>query len=407
MNRENFGIYKAIIVGGGASGLALSICLSNKFSPSKVALFEKLDRVGKKILVTGNGQCNLTNEVISSSNFHSENNGFSNSIIDAYGNKAVVDFFTKLGVPLVVEDSKFYPMSKQASSILDAMRFKIGSTYAQIFTACEVVSAVKKNGVFEVKCLDGKVFYCENLIISVGGQAQKHLGSDGKSYSLLESFGHKKTKLFPSIVQLKCDMSKIKGLKGLKQKATVTATVNGNAVKSFNGDLLFTEYGVSGNTIFNISPYVVGKTNCKLAIDFCSDIECGELEKLITAKKQNCSYLTAEHLLSGIMNNKIAVSILKILGYNPNCSITEISAKKVAYEVKNFTLDITGSMGFDNAQVTKGGISTVDFDNKTLQSKLVSGLYAIGEVLDVDGDCGGYNLTWAFSSAFAVADSIR
>ena len=407
MNRENGGVYKAIIVGAGASGIVASIGLQSKFSNCKISLFEKLDRACKKLLVTGNGQCNLTNESVDVINFHSAQQGFCNHVIEKYGNKRIISFFENLGVPCVVDGGKVFPMSKQASSVVDALRFKLQSAGVELYSSTEIVSAKKVNGVFEVKDNNGKTYTAENLIISVGGQAQKHLGTDGRSYALLESFGHKKTKLFPSIVQLKCDTQKIKGLKGLKQKAKLTAIVNGNSVKSFTGDLLFTEFGISGNSVFNLSPYLVDKQNALISVDFCPDITLEGLTSLIKRKQKDCSYLSGEYLLSGVMNNKIAFSVLKSLGYNLNQNITKYNAENIASQVKNFTLKVTGGLGFDNAQVTKGGISTVDFDDKTMQSKLVKGLYAIGEVLDVDGDCGGYNLTWAFNTAFCVIDGIN
>ena len=171
---------------------------------------------------------------------------------------------------------------------------------------------------------------------------------------------------------------------------------------------MFTEYGVSGNVCFSLSSYLSGKSNGEIIVDFCSELSLEKLISLIKTKQDNCPYLTGEYLLMGIMNNKIALSVLKNSGFsNLSLPISKYNAEKVARAVKSYSIAVTGTKGFDNSQVTKGGIDTRDFNDKTLESKLVPNLYACGEVLDVDGDCGGFNLKWAFASSFAVGESIK
>ena len=406
MNRANSKIYKAVIVGGGASGLALAIKLSNKFGGENVALIERLDRVGKKLLTTGNGQCNLTNKNCAISRFHSQNKGFFTEIINMYGEKAVIDFFNSLGVLTVCDGDKIYPYSKQASAVLDALRYKISALKTETYLGVSATKIINKNGEFEIALIDNGTIRAKNVIVAVGGCAQKHLGTDGSGYSLLENLGHKLTKLYPSIVQHKCQPNLVKGLKGLKQKVKISTKYNEKII-SFTGDLLFTDYGVSGSAVFNISPYVSGRKEPIIEVDFCPDLSYTELKSAIKNIQNNSPYLKGENVLLSIMNLKIASTVLKNCGFDLSKGVKSYSAEDIAKAVKNYSIVITGSLGFDYAQVTKGGIDTADFDNKTLQSKLVSGLYATGEVLDVDGDCGGFNLTWAFSSAFAVADAIN
>ncbi len=234
------------------------------------------------------------------------------------------------------------------------------------------------------------------------------ISSDGTSYSLLTKFGHKLTKLHPSIVQLKTEKSKIKGLKGLKQKVLLKGCVKDKEVCSFLGDVLFTDYGVSGNAVFSASSYLTGESDTKVIIDFCPQLSEEELKLQIINKIKNCPYLTVEYALMGVINNKIASSILKnCLGLDLTKNISEINVNKVINAVKNYELKVEGTAGFDNSQVTRGGVSLNDFDCVTLESKLLKGLYACGEVLDVDGDCGGYNLQWAFASACAVSEAIK
>ncbi len=407
MNRENYSPFKAIIIGGGASGLALSIALGEKFGGSNVLLIEKLDRVGKKLLSTGNGRCNLANLDNELVHYHSENNGYFNEIIKKYSSE-VPKFFKEIGVPLSVEDNKVYPLSKQASSVVDALRFKLESIGVIALTGIRA-NCVKKSGEnFIVLCENGNEFYAQNVIVSVGGKSQKHLGTDGTSYSLLENFNHSLTKLYPSIVQLKVkDLHRIKGLKGLKQKVSAKAMVDGKVLAETEGDLMFTEYGLSGNAIFYLSSYLAGKKNCSIEVDFCPELSSEELFSILKQKQKDCYYLKAEYILSGIINLKISQSLLR----NENAGnlqgdISSLNVSKVLNAVKNYKIEISETLGFDGAQVTKGGIKVKDFNPLTLESKFEKGLYATGEVLDIDGDCGGYNLNWAFCSALAVADSI-
>ncbi len=407
MNRESRAPYKAIIIGGGASGLVLSISLAKKFGKDKVLLLEKLDRVGKKLLSTGNGRCNLSNVDNEFIHYHSENAGYFNEIIQNYTNK-VSEFFSSIGVPFTQEEGKVYPLSKQASSVVDALRFKLESIGAKVVTGIRANRLKKSENFFTVLCDNGESFQGENVVVSVGGKSQKHLGTDGTSYSLLTDFNHTLTNLYPSIVQLKVkDLSRIKGLKGLKQKVCAKAVVNEKTVSQTEGDLLFTEYGLSGNVAFFLSSYLAGKDKCSIVVDFCPELTCEELTSLLIKKQNDCSYLKGEYVLSGIMNLKISQSLLRNQNsFNLQDGICSFDVSKVVSAVKNYKIEISGTMGYDFAQVTKGGIKVDGFNHKTLESKFASGLYACGEVLDVDGDCGGYNLNWAFCSALAVADSI-
>lgn len=405
MNRENLNYFKYAIIGGGASGLSLSIKLADKFGGKNVCLFEMQDRVGKKLLTTGNGQCNLTNLDLDLGHFHGEFSNYFDKIITSDAHKEITDFFKGLGVLTCAEASKIYPLSKQASSIVDALRFKIQALNVKTFLNTQIVQLSNENGTFILRSINGETFKAENVIVAVGGNSYK---STVSPYSLLENLGHKTTKLYPSIVQLKTELSEIKGLKGLKQRAKITALINGKEVANSTGDILFTDYGVSGNAVFYLSSYLIGKQKATLSVDFCPELSFSELVKFIKNKQENCSYLSGEYLLSGIMNNKIAQAVIRNGAFsNIQSSILHFDAESVAKAVKNYVLTVTGSLGYDMAQVTKGGIKVNEFDSVTLESKIVKNLYATGEVLDVDGDCGGYNLTWAFLSAFAVAKNVK
>lgn len=406
MNRENQGVFKAIVIGAGASGLVASIELLKKFGKGSVAVFDRLDRVGKKLLQTGNGQCNLSNDSEKIAHYHGENAFFPSSVLNKYS-KNIEPFFNSLGIPFTSDNDKVYPLSKQASSVVDALRFKLESLGAVLNLSSEVSFVKKQGNLFVVESKNGIRTIGENLIVCVGGKSQKHLGTDGSGYSILTTFNHSLTNLYPSIVALKTDTSKIKGLKGLKQKVSAKAVANGKVLAETQGDILFTDYGVSGNVSFYLSSYLANEQNGELLIDFCQSLSVEEIESLILAKQKNCPYLTGEHLLLGIMNGKIASSVLRNSGFaNLSAPIKDFSAREVAKAVKGYKISVKGVLDFDSSQVTKGGIKTSEFNDETLESKLVKNLYACGEVLDVDGDCGGFNLKWAFASAFAVSNNI-
>ena len=406
MNRENNKVFKVIIIGGGMSGLVSACQLSKRFLGEEIAIIEKLPRVGKKILSTGNGQCNLTNENITLSNYHGKDVEFAKYSLENFDKNSLINFFEELGIKLCVDNGKYYPLSKQANSVLDALRFNLLAKGVNIFTE-EKVTNVSKKEVFLVETDKNNKYFAKNVIVSVGGKSAKHLGTDGSSYSLLEKFGHKTTSLYPSLVQLKCDTSLIKGLRGLKSQVELYATTSSKTSNKIKGELLFTDYGLSGNAIFTISSQLAGEKDAKVYVDFCPSMTSGELIDFLTKKIQNCSYLNAENLLSGIVPNKMALRFLINNGINPENPLDKNSVEKVVNFLKSTCYKITGDTGFDNSQVTHGGIITSDFDSTTMQSNLVKGLYAIGEVLDIDGDCGGYNLQWAYSSAMTACKDIK
>ena len=326
---DNTKVFKVIIIGGGASGLISAIELSKKFKGENVALVERLDRVGKKLLSTGNGQCNFSNSDGSLCHFHSQNNNFYKTALTTFSNDFIVKYFEDLGILSTCEDGKFYPLSKQASSVLDALRFKIQSLNTKVFLNSKVV-LIKKDKFFKVELENGEILQGEKVVLCVGGKSASHLGSDGSSYGLYQNFGHTLTDLTPQLVQLKVETSKIKGLKGLKQKALVKVQENGKIINEFLGDVMFTDYGLSGNAIFSASSYV-SYNNSSLLLDFCPQISTSKLVEILKNKQKNCPYLTNEYLLSGIVNNKIASAILRNLNLcNLQDKIEFTNVEKVA-----------------------------------------------------------------------------
>ena len=391
--------YNTIIVGGGASGLLTAVELlkgKNALSGNEILILERNDRVGKKLVATGNGQGNLMNEKFGEEFYHGDK-AFIEQFVSSANQIDLKGYLEQIGIFVCAgKDGKIYPLSKQASSVLDSIRAYLAHKNCTILTGKKVGKIIKNNSEFEVS-VGSEKFIAKNVVLAVGGSAGKQFGTDGSSYLLAENFGHKKTELYPSLVQLKTETAKLKGLKGIKETARVTAFVDKKPVMTAEGDLLFTDFGVSGSTIFSLSASVIGKKNAYLIIEFLPNLNFGQTEKIVESRMQ-IPYVTQEDLLCGVLNKKVGQTIIK--------NAKSLSATDIAYSIKNFKLPVLGSLDFSYAQVTRGGIKTDKVDSN-YQSKLVPNLYIVGEMLNVDGDCGGYNLTFAFISGIVSAKNIK
>ncbi len=384
------------VIGGGASGLVAAIAAHN--DNTEVIVFEREKRVGKKILATGNGRCNLTNVNAGINNYYGSDRDFVKGAIRRWWVRDTLEFFSELGVLWKEEqDGKVYPYSDTASSVLDVLRMRIARLGVKTECNFDVKSIEYKNNGFSVCSYDGRSCRFDKVIVATGGKATPSLGSNGSGYGLLEAFGHKTCRLLPSLVQVKTAGEVAKKLKGIKLNATVTA---GMAVES--GELLFTDYGLSGPPIFSISSRLGASRN--INIDIMPEYSKDEIKNILY---ERCAYLydvTLEDYFTGMLNKRVGQVLLKSLDIAPLSrlcsSLSEKEIDRLVSRIKRWEFELSGTMSWNNAQVTKGGVLTKDFDSVTMQSKLMNGLYACGEVLDIDGDCGGYNLQWAWSSGY-------
>lgn len=387
------------IIGGGASGIAAALAAAET-ETAQVILMERQARVGRKLQATGNGRCNLTNLHAASGGYHGEDETFSQYAIGQFGPEATLAWFRQLGLFTVAEASgRVYPYSDQANSVVDVLRFALEKPNITVKLGFEVEKVKKIAAGFRVEAREETVV-CDRLIIACGGLAGTKLGGSMSGYKLLRSLGHHCTKLRPALVQLKTGWSGVAGLKGVRANCHAVILHNGERFSESTGELQFTEYGLSGPVIFEISRDACqggGAWLCRL--DFLPEIGAEVLKAELLRRKTTA--LPASELLTGILHNRLGRILTREAGISGSRAISELSEYELGQAVravKGFNVSLTEALGMDAAQVTAGGILTGEFDGKTMESRLVPGLYACGEVLDVDGDCGGYNLQWAWSS---------
>ena len=391
-----------IIIGGGAVGLTCAASLH--IAGKDVLLLERGERLGRKLAATGNGQGNVSNSSLSVVNYFSSNVEMFDrmqSLLAKYDYESLKNFYASLGVLLFADErGRVYPAGRQASALSDALRFRVQEKGIRTRLNALVTDVEKtRNGyLVTAKIADREEqFFAQSVLLCTGGKAAKNFGTDGAGYSLIKKFGHTCTPLYPSLVQLKCDVTHTKMLKGIRvNDAVVTAYTGKKKIAHVLGDVIFTDYGVSGDAIFRISAFITNKLNenVSLHIDLLPSMGHNSLLKFLQEKQNNCPNLEKSELLSGVLNNQVGRAVIKRYGHD---------LSDIVNGVKDFTLQVTGSLGFDYAQVTKGGVPIQEVD-EAFESKLAQGLYLAGEILDIDGECGGYNLHFAFASASVVAN---
>ena len=370
------------IIGGGASGMAAALAAAENEN-AEIILLERQARVGRKLQATGNGRCNLTNLHAASGGYHGDDAAFAGFAIRQFGPEDTLNWFRSLGLFTVAEDSgRVYPYSDQANSVVDVLRFALERPNIRVKLGFEAEKVKKTGSGFRVESKEETV-ECDKLIIACGGLAGTKLGGTMSGYKLLRSA-----------------WGGVTGLKGVRANCHAAVLHNGEAFSESTGEIQFTEYGLSGPVIFEISRDACqggGEWLCRL--DFLPEIgEESVKNELLRRKKTN---LPATELLTGILHNRLGRILTQAAGISANRMVSEISDYELfqlARLVKTFDIGLTEPMGMDSAQVTAGGIVTREFDDKTMESRIVPGLYACGEVLDIDGACGGYNLQWAWSS---------
>ncbi|MDY0234721.1 MAG: NAD(P)/FAD-dependent oxidoreductase [Gudongella sp.] len=401
---------RIIIVGGGASGMMAAIIARRK--GSEVTILERNDRVGKKLLATGNGRCNYTNENINLNFFHGEDKEFIRSVLDRFTNTEVIEFFESLGiVPAVEDNGKVFPLSFQSSSMLDVLRYEMQRLNIKLETESYVVKITKDKS-FNLYTKDGRNFKADKIIIATGGMAMPVSGSDGNGYSIAQTFMHVKNEPTPALVQLKLIGDKWKQINGVKFIGKASLIINDKYIADDIGDILFTDYGVSGPPILQLSREAIkakkeGKS-VKIGISILHNKTKKEVFEYLKERFQKMPEKTLEESLIGMINKRLILPIIKELGMDKDkhsYDINEVEVSSLAEILVNWEFELSGDKGWGHAQTTAGGISLEKINPDTMESKIVEGLFLCGELLDVDGDCGGYNLQWAWSSGYIAGSN--
>ena len=396
------------VIGGGASGLMAAI--TAKKSGKEVIILERKDRILKKVLITGNGRCNITNVNADISNYFGKNISSVENILNSFNPQDTMDFFNGLGIMCNEENrGKVYPLSGQASSVVDALRFEAERLGVRIETEFYVRKIEKEGFKFKIYSEERKKIEAGRVIIAAGGQSYPELGSNGSGFELAKELGHSVTKLSPSIVQLKTEKNQVKGLQGIKTDVAITAYGDNKKICTYDGELLFTDYGISGNVVFNISFVMPLYKNVEFEIDFMEKFDYNELYEMLKERKRILSHLTMENYFNGMINKKLGQFLSKVSGIEklskPVKDLSDSDIRKLCTVLKKYRVKILETTGFKNAQVTAGGVSLDEVNTKTLESKIVKGLYFSGEVLDVYGECGGFNLQWAWASGHIAGEN--
>lgn len=396
-----------IVVGAGAAGLVASITAAR--AGQKVTLLEQNNKIGKKILVSGNGKCNIDNRYIHPTRFHGQNSDFIEKVLDGYGFEVVEKFFTSIGLELTEgKEGKMFPLSLQASSVVELLEYEAKKLGVQILCDCAVTSIRKDGDTFTLETSLGSK-KCEKLLLASGSPAAPQLGGSNSGYAFATRMGHSLIPRHPSLVQLCSEETWVKECAGVKISGSAQLYANGEYITEKKGDLLFTNYGISGLGILDLSREVSIRLAdydfCELNLDLMPAFRKEKLINLLLNRINNTSEKPTELWLHGVINKKLIPIILE----QSKCRVKtekQLNRKEIAklvYAIKNLKLSINDTKGFKGAEVATGGVNTAEVNPQNMESKLVPNLFFAGEILDVDGDRGGFNFHFAWVCGLRVA----
>lgn len=393
---------RIIIAGGGASGLTAAIAAARE--GAEVTVLEHMDRVGKKILSTGNGRCNLTNLVMKPEFYRCSQAQFPMQVLGQYPVRDTLSFFRELGIMIKNRNGYLYPNSEQASAVSDTLRIEAERLGVRMLCNCHVKAVVRCGRQFEVQTGSGTM-KADAVILAAGSRAAPAAGSDGSGYELAAQLGHHIIKPLPALVQLRCRGKHYRTMSGVRCEARLTLMADDEVQAEDTGELQLTDYGISGIPTFQISRFAAvaldRKQQVTVLIDFLPGQTMEETARFLGERISRFYYRNCEELLLGVLNKKLIPVLLKLAGIHPGSPVTELTkaqTEQLLKLIKTYRAEVTATNSFEQAQICCGGVDTVEISPETLESRLVKGIYFAGELMDVDGICGGYNLQWAWST---------
>lgn len=408
MDNKNSKIFDCCVIGGGASGIMAAITASRL--KKSVVLIEKNAELGRKILATGNGRCNITNKFAAPNRYHGGNTDFIASVLAQFDQFETMKFFENLGLVLKEENlGRMFPRTDEAKTVVNALIYELQKNKVEVILN-DQARKIEKSDNFKITLQSGKIIEAGKLIITTGGMAAPQLGTSGDAYFWLEKMGHKITDRFPALSPLLTKETWPKEIQGLKVEANISTSIDGKIVNEKFGDVLFTHFGLSGPAAMaqagaigeNIDKDV--KVHLDLFPDDTANILDDKIKKIIEANGAK----QIKNTLSGLIPSNLAPILLNILEINPDkksAEISKIDRQRIAEILKNIELTVSGVPPFKDAQVTHGGVRLEEINVNTLESKIIPGLFIAGELLNVDGDSGGFNLQWAWSSGHLAGTS--
>ena len=399
--------FDVLVIGGGAAGLTAAVAAAE--NGAKTAILEHKDRVGKKILSTGNGKCNYTNELQGITYYRGEDPAFVLPVMKQFGFSETVSFFKKLGIFPKNKNGYYYPASEQAASVVDVFRMELDYQKVTVFTECGIQKFTGQKHGFLVHTNCG-IITAQAVIFATGLLAAPKTGSDGSAIPFIKALGHRFSEIVPALVALQCKETFFKQLAGVRVGGNVTLFIDGRKAASEDGELQLADYGISGIPVFQVSRYaskaLKQKKEVQAQLDFCPNLTDAALKEEFSRRFfKNAHKKTAGGAMTGFLNKKLAEVLLKLSEIDLSAPASAVSEKQLSGLIENckrLTVHVTGTKSFEQAQVCAGGILTRDIDNRTMESKLVPNVYFAGEVVDIDGTCGGYNLQWAWSSGYVA-----
>ncbi len=391
---------KIAIIGGGASGVTAAIYAKRTNPNAQVTIFERNDRILKKILATGNGRCNLSNATISDGNYYTSSPKYIHEILTAFPQKEERQFLESLGLILCEENGRIYPYSKRANDVVDALRLELDRLGVEIKTNSKIKEIKPVKDGYSVM---GKFF--NKIIISAGGSAGPSFGTDGSVYRMLEEMGFKVSPVYCGLAPLKVSEN-TSSLKGVRANCSISAYNGKKLLRTEKGELQFTDYGLSGIAVMQLSRLC--KKGTKISVDLFPDITESELCDYLKNRAKLFEHRKLEQFFVGTLHKAICSYIISRLGLSPKVQVNTLytgDIEKIANTMKSLDFTVISTLGWENAQATCGGAALSEFSPSTLESKKYKGIYVTGEALDSIGDCGGYNLHWAWATGAIAGKS--